>query len=96
MPIDDKMTVNERRKYLKLMSPRYRKARRVAQSALLTEMETVTGLYRESLLRLLHASSLERAPRGPRLRRRTYDVLQVITSVCIIPVVLRAISTVQV
>ena len=83
MPIDEKMTVNERRKYLKLMDPRYRKARRVERSALLTEMETVTGLHRKSLLRLLHAPSLERAPRGPRLRRRTYgtavaDVVRVV------------------
>ena len=83
MPIDEKMTVNERRKYLKLMDPRYRKARRVERSALLTEMETVTGLHRKSLLRLLHAPSLERASRGPRLRRRTYgtavaDVVRVV------------------
>lgn len=74
MPIDDRMTVNERRKYLKLMIPRYRKARRVEQSALLTEMEAVTGLHRKSLLRLLCAPSLERAPTRPRLRRRTYGV----------------------
>jgi hypothetical protein len=29
MPIDDKMSVNERRKYLKLVAPRYAKAGRV-------------------------------------------------------------------
>ena len=46
MPIDDKMTVNERRKYPKAYDPRYHKARRADQSALLTEMETVTGMHR--------------------------------------------------
>lgn len=83
MPIDEKMTVNERRKYLNLMSPRYHKSRRTGRSALLTEMEAVTGLHRKSLLRLLHAPSLERARTGPRLRRRAYgtavaDVVRVV------------------
>ncbi len=50
MPIDDKMGVNERRKYLKLVAPRYATARRVPRSALLTEMPAVTGLHRKSLL----------------------------------------------
>ena len=54
MPTDDKMTVNERRKYLRLMSPRYAKADRAGRGGLLTEMEAVTGLHRKSLLRLLH------------------------------------------
>jgi hypothetical protein len=83
MPTDEKMTVNERRKYLKLMAPRYLNTGRSARSALLTEMEAVTGLHRKSLLRLLHAPSLERTPQQPRLRRRTYgpvvaDVVRVV------------------
>jgi hypothetical protein len=72
MPLNEKMTVNERRKYLKLMSPRYAKADRAGRGGLLTEMEKVTGLHRKSLLRLLHAPSLERRRQGPRVRRRTY------------------------
>ena len=72
MPIGDRMTVDERRKYLKLVAPRYAKAVRGLRSALLTEMEAVTGLHRKSLLRLLHRPSLERAPQRPRLRRRRY------------------------
>lgn len=72
MPIDDRMTVNERRKYLKLMSGRYRQAGRAERGALVTEMATVTGLHHKSVWRLLHAPSLERAPKRPRLRRRTY------------------------
>ena len=83
MPTDDKMTVNERRKYLRLMSPRYAKADRAGQGGLLIEMEAVTGLQRKSLLRRLHAPSLDRAPQRPRLRRRTYgpevaDVVRVV------------------
>ena len=83
MPSDDKMSVDERRKYLKLVAPRYGKAGRAERSALLTEMAAVTGLHRKSLLRLLHGPSLDRAPRRPRLRRRRYgavvaDVVRVV------------------
>lgn len=83
MPTDDKMTVDERRKYLKVMSPRYAKADRPGRGGLLTEMEAVTGLQRKSLLRLLHAPSLDRAPKRARLRRKTYgpevaDVVRVV------------------
>lgn len=63
MPTEDEMTVTERRKYLKKMKPLYAKAQRNEQSRLLTEMEQVTGLHRKSLLRLLHARSLERKKR---------------------------------
>ena len=83
MPSKDKMTVDERRKYLKLVVPRYAKASRRERSGLLTEMASVTGLHRKSLLRLLHRPSLERAPKRPRLRRRRYgaavaDVVRVV------------------
>ena len=79
----EQMTVNERRKYLKLEAPRYAKADRAGRSQLLTEMEAVSGLHRKSLLRLLHAPSLERARQHPRLGRRTYgpevtDVVRVV------------------
>ena len=74
MPSDEKMSVDERRKYLKLVAPRYVKARRAERSKLLTEMREVTGLHRKSLLRLMHMPSLERAPRRRRFRRRRYGV----------------------
>jgi hypothetical protein len=73
MPTEERMTVNERRKYLTLMKSRYQQASRSQQSALLTEMEQVTGLHRKSLLRLLHAPSLERKKRN-RGRSRTYGL----------------------
>jgi hypothetical protein len=83
MPSDEKMSVDERRKYLKLVAPRYVKARRAERSKLLTEMREVTGLHRKSLLRLMHMPSLERAPRRRRFRRRRYgaavaEVVQVV------------------
>ena len=73
MPTEERMTVNERRKYLKLMKARYQKAKRSEQSELLTEMEQVTGLHRKSLLRLLHAPTLERQKRSHG-RGRTYGL----------------------
>lgn len=72
MPNEEKMSVAERRKYLKLVVPRYTKAKRAERSKLLTEMGAVTGLQRKSLLRLMHMPSLERAPKRLRLRRRRY------------------------
>ena len=73
MSTEDEMTVTERRKYLKKMNPLYLKAQRSEQSRLLTEMEQVTGLHRKSLLRLLHASTLERKKRE-KGRGRTYGL----------------------
>ena len=74
MPSEEKMSVDERRKYLKLVAPRYAKSRRRERSELLTEMGEVTGMHRKSLLRLMHKPSLERAPKRPRLKRRRYGV----------------------
>ncbi len=71
MSIDDKMTVDERRKYLNTVKKRYEQADQHGRGLLLTEMEAVTGLHRKSLIRLLHAPSLERQPRR-RQRGRTY------------------------
>jgi hypothetical protein len=83
MPDDDKMSIDERRKYLRLVVRRYAKAKRGEKGYLLTEMEEVTGLHRKSLLRLMHLPSLERAPKKSRFRRRLYgdgvaDVVQVV------------------
>lgn len=79
MPTEDQMTVNERRKYLTLMKPRYQQAKRAERSRLLTDMEQVTGLHRKSLLRLLHAPSLKRMTRTtPRQRTYGLEVEQVI------------------
>src|SRR6266852_3167740 len=73
MPTEDQMSVNERRKYVKLMKARYVAAKRGERSRLLTEMEQVTGLHRKSLTRLMHAVSLERKKRTTP-RARTYGL----------------------
>ncbi len=73
MPTQDEMTIDERRKYVKLMAPRYWKAKRKEQSRLLTEMEQVTKMHRKSLTRLLNAESLDRKKRS-KGRPRTYGV----------------------
>ena len=62
MPPEVPVNIHERRKYLPKMRPLYGRARRRQKSAPLTEMETVTGLRRKSLLRLLHGD-LRRKPR---------------------------------
>lgn len=82
MSNEDKMTINERRKYLRMVKKRYLKADKVGRGQLLDEMEAVTGLHRKSLIRLM-ASNLERKPRR-RQRGRQYgaevdDALRVIS-----------------
>ena len=69
---DERMSVDERRKYLKLMAPRYGCAGRVERTRLLSEMVAITGLHRKSLLRLLHGPTLERAPKRPRRGERRW------------------------
>jgi hypothetical protein len=77
----EKMTIDERRKYLRLVKPRYRKAGRKEKGQLLEEMEAITGLNRKTLTRLMNRS-LARKPRS-REREKTYgpavdDALRVI------------------
>ena len=57
MPPRDEMTIDERRKYVKLVSERYRQARRRERSELLSEMEQVSKLHRKHLIRLLNGQS---------------------------------------
>ena len=63
MPDDTQMTITQRRTYLGRMHERYRRADRLGRGQLLDEMETVTGMHRKSLLRLLQAPTLRRQPR---------------------------------
>jgi hypothetical protein len=81
MSIEDKMTIDERRKYLRKMQERYRQANRKERGQLLNEMEAVTELHRKSLIRLMKGS-LERQARRQE-RGRSYgpevdDALRVI------------------
>jgi hypothetical protein len=82
MPTDERMTIDERRKYLRKMRQRYVAATGAQRGLLLTEMETVTGLHRKSLIRLLQDGQLVRQPRRKQ-RGRTYgpaveDIIRVV------------------
>jgi hypothetical protein len=70
MTAEVEMNIDERRKYLRKMKSRYRRATRQERSQLLDEMKAVTDLHRKSLTRLMNGS-LERKPRGKE-RGKTY------------------------
>ena len=72
MNLEEKMTIDERRKYLRVIQKRYCTAKRKEKQSLLDEAEKVTGLHRKSLIRLLR-SDLKRQPRQ-RQRGRTYGI----------------------
>jgi hypothetical protein len=82
MPTKDEMTIDERRKYVKLMAERYRQAKRSERSALLSEMEQVSKLHRKHVIRLLNGKSLDRQKRStPRSRTSGLEVERVILRV---------------
>ena len=70
---DDRMSIDERWKYLRLMQKRYQGAGRVGKGQLLDEAEAVTGMRRKSLIRRLN-SPLKRKRREQQ-RGRTYGVV---------------------
>jgi hypothetical protein len=70
MPTDDKMTIDEERKYLRKMQKRYWESDREQRGQLLGEMEAVTGKHRKSLIRLMNGD-LERKKRRKQ-RGKTY------------------------
>lgn len=90
MPTESQMTVNERRKYLTIMKPRYQASGKGERSLLLSEMEQVTGLHRKHLTRLLNATSLERQARkkqrersyGPEVERVILKVWESLDYIC--------------
>jgi hypothetical protein len=62
MPEEEKMTIDERFRYLRLTKERYVEASRRERGVLLDEMEDVVRLHRKSLIRLM-SSTVERKPR---------------------------------
>ena len=70
---DDRMSIDERWKYLRLMQKRYQDAGRIGKGQLLDEAEAVTGMCRKSLIRRLN-SPLKRKRREQQ-RGRTYGVV---------------------
>ena len=81
MPNEEKMTLNERRKYLRMQQKRYYAANRRERGQLLDEMGTVTGLHRKVLIRLMHSDlkrKLRCKQRGRAYGRDVDDALRVI------------------
>ena len=81
MSDEDNMTIDERRKYLRTMRKRYVRAERKERGRLLDEMETVIGLHRKSLIRLMNGSLARK--RRLKQREKSYgpevdDALRVI------------------
>ena len=79
---EDRMTINERFKYLRMMQERYRAAKRKGRGQLLDEMECMTGLNRKTPIRHMNGK-IERKPRRQQ-RGKTYghevdDALRVIS-----------------
>ncbi len=81
MPPHKIMSIDERRKYLRIQALRYANADRAERAQLLNEMEAVTQMHRKSLIRLL-AGDLARHPRqkqrGARYGSEVDDALRII------------------
>jgi hypothetical protein len=71
MANDEHMSIQERRKYLRIMQHAYQTAKRSERGRLLDTMQTATGLNRKTLIRLM-AGDLKRRTRQ-RERGRTYQ-----------------------
>jgi hypothetical protein len=70
MSTDERMTIDEKRKYLRTMHKRYVGAGRKERGRLLDEMATVTGLHRKVLIRLMKGPLTRKMRR--KQRGRTY------------------------
>ena len=82
MSTDEKMTVDERRKYVRMMKVRYAKASRKEKGRLLDEMEAITGYDRKYLIRLMKGDGKRRPRQGGRGRKyggEVDDALRVIS-----------------
>jgi hypothetical protein len=66
MTREEEMTIDERRKYLRMMQRRYKQGDRETKKQLLDEMEAVTGMHRKSLIRSMNSNLMGK----PRRRER--------------------------
>jgi hypothetical protein len=81
MSTEEKMNIDERYKYLRMMRGRYRSADRKTKGKLLDEMESVLGLHRKYLIQMMNGTLIRK--KRKRERGRTYgpdvdDALRVI------------------
>ncbi len=74
MRAEEEMTIDERRKYLVKMQNRYVAADRGGKGTLLKEMESVTGLHRKSLVRLMKGELRRKVRTTQRVRVYGPDV----------------------
>jgi len=72
MSYEEKMTIDEIRKYLHKIRPMYRRASKKEKGRLLDEMETVTKLHRKHLIRLITGQL--RRKRREKQRGRVYGI----------------------
>jgi len=82
MSTDERMTIDEKRKYLRTMHKRYVGAGRKERGRLLDEMEAVTGLHRKVLIRLMKGPLMRKPRRKQRGRTHGHkvdDALRVIS-----------------
>ena len=83
MTTEDRMTIDERYKYLRRMKTRYVKASRKERGQLLDEMAAVTSLHRKSLIRLVKGDLTRRLRRKERdkiYKEDVTDVLRVVAA----------------
>jgi hypothetical protein len=81
MSTQEKMNIDERLKYLRLMKPRYTEGDRKEKGRLLDEMEAVTGLKRKVLIRKINGKlrrRRRRRGRGCKYNAAVDDALRVI------------------
>ena len=82
MATQDRMGVDERFRYLRMMRDRYHSEDRLGKGSLLDEMEAITGLHRKHLTARMNSLGPNRRPRK-RERSRTYgpDVEKAVISI---------------
>ncbi len=81
MADEEKMSIEERYKYLRKMQKRYKGSKREERSRLLDEMEAVTGRHRKSLVRDMGVELKRKTRRGKRKPRYGNEVARVIVRV---------------
>jgi hypothetical protein len=74
MTTEEKMSIKERYRYLKLVKPQYKQGDRLRRSQLLNDMACITGLHRKSLIRLMNGNLTRKARRRQRGRHYGADV----------------------
>ncbi len=73
---EERMTIEERYKYLRMMQKRYHEAGKEERGELLREMETITQLHRKSLIRLMNGLVVRKRREKQRGQEYGFEVEQ--------------------